>query len=72
MIKVIYEGDVIVNLGDELKPSQTKNKPNVTWEADNGAFYMLMKIDQDAPSRVDHSWGQVRHWLVIKMSYNFS
>lgn len=40
--KVTYAGDVTVNEGNELKPTQVKDVPKVEWNADSSAFYTLV------------------------------
>lgn len=62
-----YASGVSVVLGEELKPLQVLEKPNVTWEADRSAFYTLMMFDPDAPSRRIHLLREVRHWLVVNI-----
>lgn len=44
-----------------------KDKPQVTWHADKGAYYTLMMVDPDAPSRADPKFREVRHWLVMNI-----
>ncbi|KAG4070051.1 hypothetical protein HA402_013711 [Bradysia odoriphaga] len=42
-INVTYPSSgVSVNLGNELRPSQVRIQPEVTWEAEIGAFYTLL------------------------------
>ncbi|XP_055303789.1 phosphatidylethanolamine-binding protein homolog F40A3.3-like [Sitodiplosis mosellana] len=67
LFSVSYPGDIAVNLGNELKPMQTKDKPEVKWEAEKGAFYTLIKIDLDAPNRKKPIWSEIRHWLVMNI-----
>lgn len=50
--KVVYPGDVKVELGKELTPTQVKDTPEVTWEADDNSLYTLLMVDPDAPSRL--------------------
>ncbi|KAJ9580129.1 hypothetical protein L9F63_004202, partial [Diploptera punctata] len=63
IIEVKY-GNLIVNLGNELTPRQVKDVPEVTWRAEDGAYYFLCMTDPDAPSRANPTAGQIRHWLV--------
>ena len=39
--KITYEGDVCVNLGNELTPTQVKNKPSIDFSAEANTFYTL-------------------------------
>lgn len=50
-----------------LTPTQVKDKPQIAWEAENGAYYTLIKVDPDAPSRSNHTWREIRHWTVMNI-----
>lgn len=65
--KVSYPSGVSVKLGNELTPTQVKDKPQLTWEAEKGAYYTLIMIDPDAPSRTDYNLREVLHWLVMNI-----
>lgn len=54
-------------MGKELTPTQVKDAPTVTWEAEKGAFFTLLMVDPDAPSRQNQTFGDVRHWLVMNI-----
>lgn len=41
-IEVTYPGGFTVNNGNELTPTQVKNKPNVRWDADSDSLYTLV------------------------------
>lgn len=69
--KVSYPNGVIVKLGEELTPTQVKKTPWVTWEAEGDAYYTLMMLDPDAPSREDPTFRQLRHWLVMNIPESF-
>ncbi|KAJ8923657.1 hypothetical protein NQ315_010237 [Exocentrus adspersus] len=62
--EVKYSSGVTVNLGNVLTPTQVKDQPNVTWEADSSAFYTLCMTDPDAPSRQEPKFREWHHWLV--------
>lgn len=68
--KVVYPGDVKVELGKELTPTQVKDTPEVTWEADDNSLYTLLMVDPDAPSRQEPSYREALHWLVINIPGN--
>lgn len=68
--KVTYAGDVKVELGKELTPTQVKDQPEVTWEAEAGALYTLLMVDPDAPSRQEPTYREILHWLVINVPGN--
>lgn len=63
--KVTYPGGVTVNQGNELKPRQVKDIPEVQWNADASAFYLLAMTDPDAPSRKEPTYREWHHWLVF-------
>lgn len=67
VFQVSHASGAVANLGNELKPTQTIDTPNVTWESEKGAFYTLLKIDPDAPSRADATFREIRHWLVMNI-----
>uniref|UniRef100_A0A914DSM5 Phosphatidylethanolamine-binding protein n=1 Tax=Acrobeloides nanus TaxID=290746 RepID=A0A914DSM5_9BILA len=72
-LEVLY-GDDEVNFGNFLRPSQTRDKPELYWRADANSLYMLVMIDLDAPSRKDPERKENLHWLVVNIpgsaSYN--
>lgn len=67
LLKVSYESGVSANLGNILTPTQVKDKPTVSWEAENGAYYTLLLVDPDAPSRANPKFREWRHWLVMNI-----
>ncbi|XP_026489059.2 protein D3-like [Vanessa tameamea] len=64
LVKVKYPSGVEVNLGNELTPTQVKDMPSVTWEAETNSYYVLAMTDPDAPSRNEPSLREWHHWLV--------
>lgn len=50
--------------GNELTPTIVKDKPNVSWEAEEGSFYTLIMTDPDAPSRNNPKMREWHHWLI--------
>ncbi|XP_047114748.1 protein D3-like isoform X1 [Schistocerca piceifrons] len=66
VLEVAY-GSHKVNLGNELTPTQVKDMPTVTWQAEEGAFYTLCMTDPDAPSRKDPKNREWHHWLVVNI-----
>lgn len=69
-IKVIYPSGVSVDNGKELTPRSVKDVPTVTYTADEGSFYTLIKTDPDAPSRKAPALREIRHWLVVNIPGN--
>ncbi|ALC47240.1 Pebp1 [Drosophila busckii] len=67
---VSYPSGVQAELGNELTPTQVKDQPTVSWEAEAGALYTLMLVDPDAPSRADPKMREVLHWAVINIPGN--
>lgn len=39
----------------------------MSWEAEEGAYYLVLMVDPDAPSRENREFGDVRHWLVMNI-----
>lgn len=65
-----YNSGVTVELGNELTPTQVKDIPNVTYKADDNAFYTLIMTDPDAPSRQNPKFREWRHWTVVNIPGN--
>lgn len=42
LLKIKYSSGIDVELGETLTPTQVKDQPDVTWEAEDGAFYTLL------------------------------
>jgi len=64
----IQYGDLKVNLGNELTPTQVKNPPNFSWEgADPKKFYVLCMTDPDVPSRKEPKYREWHHYLVANI-----
>ncbi|XP_034237515.1 uncharacterized protein LOC117642987 [Thrips palmi] len=63
-VKVAYPSGVAVDNGKELTPRQVKDQPSVTWDAEDGAFYLVVMTDPDAPSRENPTKREVLHYMV--------
>lgn len=64
---VSYPSGVKAELGNELTPTQVKDQPTISWDAEAGALYTLLLVDPDAPSRTDPKFREVLHWCVINI-----
>lgn len=64
--KVTYSGGITVNQGNELKPRQVKDIPEVQWNAEASSLYLLCMTDPDAPSRKEPTYREWHHWLVLE------
>ncbi|XP_068623268.1 protein D3-like isoform X2 [Battus philenor] len=64
LLKVVYPSGVEVNLGNELTPTQVKDEPTLTWDAESDALYTVAMTDPDAPSRKEPTFREWHHWLV--------
>ncbi|XP_015376894.1 PREDICTED: phosphatidylethanolamine-binding protein homolog F40A3.3-like [Diuraphis noxia] len=64
IIQVNYLSGAEALLGNELTPTQVKDQPSVSWNADPSSFYTLCLTDPDAPSRAEPTIREWRHWLV--------
>jgi phosphatidylethanolamine-binding protein len=51
LLKVTYDGNLVLEIGKELTPTQVKNQPEIDYDADNNAYYTLLLTDPDAPNR---------------------
>lgn len=67
VFKVSYRSGARVNLGNELTPTQVKEKPTLMWDAEEGVYYTLLLVDPDAPSRANPRNREFRHWLVMNI-----
>lgn len=67
ILSVTYDGNKIVNLGNELIPSEVQTAPAVEWEADSSTYYTLAMVDPDAPSRAEPIYREIEHWLVVNI-----
>lgn len=63
-LEIIYHGDVKVDVGKELTPTQVQNEPIVKWVGKEGNYYTLAMVDPDAPSREKPTFREWHHWLV--------
>ncbi|CAK1590515.1 unnamed protein product [Parnassius mnemosyne] len=64
LLKVTYSSGVEVKEGNELTPTQVKDQPTVSWDAEQNAFYTVAMTDPDAPSRKEPKFREWHHWLV--------
>jgi phosphatidylethanolamine-binding protein len=53
--------------GHVFTPTQVKDVPEVTWDAESDAFYTVIMTDPDAPTRSDPKYREFRHWTVINI-----
>ncbi|VEN41804.1 unnamed protein product [Callosobruchus maculatus] len=66
-IEVKYKNGKEVKLGNELTPTEVKDKPDVKYEGEAGAYYTLIMTDPDAPSRKNPTRREWHHWLVVNI-----
>ncbi|VDM36781.1 unnamed protein product [Toxocara canis] len=66
-VRVVFRNNVGVNCGNTLTPMQVANQPMVSWDTQPGAFYTLLMVDPDFPSRTSPLPGQRLHWWVINI-----
>ncbi|KAF7633201.1 hypothetical protein Mgra_00007391 [Meloidogyne graminicola] len=69
-IRLTFDSGVEAKLGNVLTPTQVKNPPKITWEAEDGVLYTLVMTDPDAPSRADPKFREWHHWLVVNIPGN--
>lgn len=73
ILKITYNDGVRAELGNQLRPNQSKSQPEVRWKLYDGdvdAYYTLAMIDPDAPTRMAPFLGEVNHWLVGNIKGN--
>ncbi|CAH0713924.1 unnamed protein product, partial [Brenthis ino] len=66
-ISLTYPSGVVAQLGNELAPTNVKDQPNVSYEADPNSYYTLIFTDPDnydGPEKVYREW---HHWLVVNI-----
>lgn len=66
-IRAIYPDGSAVNAGNELKPSLTQGRPDITLlsnEPYSNKSFTLAITDPDAPTRGDPTWSEFAHFLV--------
>ncbi|XP_038217553.1 phosphatidylethanolamine-binding protein homolog F40A3.3-like [Zerene cesonia] len=66
-ITLKYPSGAQAQLGNELTPTQVKDQPTVSYEADPNAYYTLVFTDPDnydGPELVYREW---HHWLVVNI-----
>lgn len=64
LVSVKYDSGVEVKEGNVLTPTQVKDQPKLSWNADPNAFYTVCMTDPDAPSRKEATYREWHHWLV--------
>uniref|UniRef100_A0A8D8MD40 OV-16 antigen n=1 Tax=Cacopsylla melanoneura TaxID=428564 RepID=A0A8D8MD40_9HEMI len=66
-IRVLYNVNgslTTAAFGNELTPTEVKDKPIIFWFGNPHSLYTLMMIDPDAPSRSDQKLSPILHFLV--------
>ncbi|XP_055849023.1 phosphatidylethanolamine-binding protein homolog F40A3.3-like [Episyrphus balteatus] len=66
ILKVTYPSGAIVDQGNDLTPTQVKDQPSVSWDADENALYTLMLVSPDLPEMIK----DVIEWLVVNIPGN--
>jgi phosphatidylethanolamine-binding protein (PEBP) family uncharacterized protein len=67
ILSVKYPSGAAAEFGNELKPRQVKDQPEVHWKTDDKNFYTVVLTDPDAPSRQDPKNAEWLHWLVVNI-----
>ena len=53
--------------GNELKPSQVKSLPKITFDGKSDKLYALLMVDPDAPSRKEPKLREFCHYVVVNI-----
>ncbi|XP_046964376.1 protein D3-like [Vanessa cardui] len=64
LVKVKYPSGVQVYLGNELTPTQVRDEPSVTWNAEPDNYYVLAMTDPDVSNLEYPIRREMQHWLV--------
>ncbi|KAK8787112.1 hypothetical protein V5799_023113 [Amblyomma americanum] len=65
---VTFQRGVEVRMGNTLTCDQTATAPeSISFKGPSSAYYTVMMVDPDAPSRVSARLRHWRHWLVINV-----
>lgn len=56
--------------GNELTPTQVKDKPKLEWPNEPDTLYTVLLTDPDAPSRKEPKFREWHHWLVMNIPGN--
>jgi phosphatidylethanolamine-binding protein (PEBP) family uncharacterized protein len=51
VVEVKYDSGVNLSAASVLTPTQVKNEPAISFEADSQSFYTLLMTDPDAPTK---------------------
>lgn len=66
LLQIAY-GGINVTPGVVLTPTQVKDQPTITWNADANDYYTLVMNDPDAPSRAQPKFREWHHWCVANI-----
>ncbi|KAK3595327.1 hypothetical protein CHS0354_004482 [Potamilus streckersoni] len=66
LLQVQY-GSIDVLPGMILTPAWVKDPPTVEYQGEDGAYYTLIMLDPDAPSRMNPVSREWQHWLVTNI-----
>ncbi|CAG0910012.1 unnamed protein product, partial [Darwinula stevensoni] len=70
VVQVKYPSGAEVKMGNVLTPTQVKDVPQVSWNADPHSYYTLAMTDPDAPSRQNPKFREWQHWMVVNIPGN--
>lgn len=68
MLSVSWDKACIrAHLGNIVTPTQMRYEPCVNWPTENNAYYTLMLMDPDAPTRYNATARNFLHWLAVNI-----
>lgn len=67
LLQIKWPSGVEAKLGNELTPTEVRQKPRIRFAADPYAYYTLIMTDPDAPSRKNPTNREWNHWLVVNI-----
>lgn len=66
-IQIIYGTKTVVTPGSILRPTDVKNEPILSWDADLKSFHTLCMIDPDFPCKGNPQHREFVHWLIVNI-----
>uniref|UniRef100_W8BVQ1 Putative odorant-binding protein A5 n=2 Tax=Ceratitis capitata TaxID=7213 RepID=W8BVQ1_CERCA len=67
LLKIDYNNGLEVGKAEEFTPTQTKDEPALEWTAEPDAYYTVIMINPDVPTRQNPTWREWLHWLVVNV-----
>uniref|UniRef100_A0A1A9W5Q3 Phosphatidylethanolamine-binding protein n=1 Tax=Glossina brevipalpis TaxID=37001 RepID=A0A1A9W5Q3_9MUSC len=66
-LEIIFEPNLKADRGTILTPTQAIRPPDIYYKALPNAYYTIMMIDPDVPSRSSPMFRSYQHWLIVNI-----